>query len=85
MFATSYRAEMFSEAFGNGEAFGLELEYMTEEVPLGTGGAIRNAAKALTCGPDDPVLVLNGDILSGHDIGDQIATHVSRGRPSPCT
>ncbi|MER5623721.1 NDP-sugar synthase [Streptosporangium sp. NPDC002544] len=79
VFATSYRAEMFSEAFGNGEAFGLELEYMTEEEPLGTGGAIRNAAKALTCGPDDPVLVLNGDILSGHDIGDQVATHVARG------
>ncbi|WP_440098999.1 sugar phosphate nucleotidyltransferase [Streptosporangium sp. H16] len=78
VFATSYRAEMFSEAFGNGEAFGLSLEYMTEEVPLGTGGAIRNAAEALTCGPDAPVLVLNGDILSGHDIGEQVAAHVAR-------
>ncbi|MGS2643154.1 sugar phosphate nucleotidyltransferase [Streptosporangium sp. G12] len=78
VFATSYRAEMFSEAFGDGEAFGLSLEYMTEEVPLGTGGAIRNAAEALTCGPDAPVLVLNGDILSGHDIGEQVAAHVAR-------
>ncbi|MBB2909694.1 mannose-1-phosphate guanylyltransferase [Streptosporangium becharense] len=78
VFATSYRAEMFSEAFGDGAAFGLSLEYMTEETPLGTGGAIRNAAQALTCGPDAPVLVLNGDILSGHDIADQVATHVAR-------
>ncbi|MDP9862787.1 MULTISPECIES: NDP-sugar synthase [Streptosporangium] len=78
VFATSYRAEMFSEAFGDGSAFGLSLEYMTEETPLGTGGAIRNAAEALTCGPDAPVLVLNGDILSGHDIGDQVARHVER-------
>lgn len=78
VFATSYRAEMFSEAFGDGSAFGLSLEYMTEETPLGTGGAIRNAADALTCGPDAPVLVLNGDILSGHDIGDQVATHTAR-------
>ncbi|MFD0889014.1 NDP-sugar synthase, partial [Streptosporangium algeriense] len=78
VFATSYRAEMFSEAFGDGSAFGLSLEYMTEETPLGTGGAIRNAAEALTCGPDAPVLVLNGDILSGHDIGDQVATHLAR-------
>ncbi|WP_455569649.1 mannose-1-phosphate guanylyltransferase [Streptosporangium canum] len=77
VFATSYRAEMFSEAFGDGSAFGLSLEYMTEETPLGTGGAIRNAAEALTCGPDAPVLVLNGDILSGHDIGDQVARHVA--------
>ncbi|ACZ84369.1 sugar phosphate nucleotidyltransferase [Streptosporangium roseum] len=78
VFATSYRAEMFSEAFGDGSAFGLSLEYMTEETPLGTGGAIRNAAEALTCDPDAPVLVLNGDILSGHDIGDQVARHVAR-------
>ncbi|MBB4914259.1 sugar phosphate nucleotidyltransferase [Streptosporangium saharense] len=78
VFATSYRAEMFSEAFGDGSAFGLSLEYMTEETPLGTGGAIRNAADALTCGPDAPVLVLNGDILSGHDIGDQVARHTAR-------
>ncbi|MFF4411313.1 sugar phosphate nucleotidyltransferase [Streptosporangium sp. NPDC001559] len=78
VFATSYRAEMFSEAFGDGSAFGLSLEYMTEETPLGTGGAIRNAADALTCGPDAPVLVLNGDVLSGHDIGDQVARHIAR-------
>ncbi|GGM87223.1 GDP-mannose pyrophosphorylase [Thermopolyspora flexuosa] len=79
VFATSYRASMFREAFGDGSAFGLRLEYMTEETPLGTGGAIRNAAQALTCGPDDPVLVLNGDILSGHDIHAQVRLHQSRG------
>ncbi|MEU9890350.1 NDP-sugar synthase [Sphaerisporangium sp. NPDC051011] len=79
VFATSYRASMFAEAFGDGSAFGLALEYMTEETPLGTGGAIRNAAEALTCGPDAPVLVLNGDILSGHDITEQVGLHVSRG------
>ncbi|MCG5218374.1 mannose-1-phosphate guanylyltransferase [Streptosporangium soli] len=78
VFATSYRASMFGEAFGDGSAFGLSLTYMTEETPLGTGGAIRNAAQALTCGPDAPVLVLNGDILSGHDIGDQVRRHVER-------
>jgi mannose-1-phosphate guanylyltransferase len=78
VFATSYRASMFSEAFGDGSAFGLSLTYMTEETPLGTGGAIRNAAEALTCGPDAPVLVLNGDILSGHDIGRQVDQHVER-------
>ncbi|WP_248961799.1 sugar phosphate nucleotidyltransferase [Sphaerisporangium perillae] len=79
VFATSYRASMFAEAFGDGSAFGLSLEYMTEQTPLGTGGAIRNAAEALTCGPDAPVLVLNGDILSGHDITEQVELHVSRG------
>ncbi|MEV5556664.1 NDP-sugar synthase [Nonomuraea wenchangensis] len=78
VFATSYKASMFEPAFGDGAAFGLSLSYMTEETPLGTGGAIRNAAEALTAGPSDPVLVLNGDILSGHDIGEQVRLHRAR-------
>nr|WP_184959331.1 NDP-sugar synthase [Nonomuraea endophytica] len=78
VFATSYKASMFEPVFGDGADFGLTLEYMTEETPLGTGGAIRNAAQALTVSSDAPVLVLNGDILSGHDIGDQIRDHVDR-------
>nr|WP_055506639.1 NDP-sugar synthase [Nonomuraea pusilla] len=78
VFATSYKASMFEPVFGDGSALGLSLEYMTEETPLGTGGAIRNAAQALGAGPSDPVLVLNGDILSGHDIGDQVRAHLAR-------
>ncbi|MQA94165.1 MAG: NTP transferase domain-containing protein [Streptosporangiales bacterium] len=75
VFATSYRAAMFERAFGDGAAYGLCIDYMVEDEPLGTGGAIRNAAGALRGGPDDPVLVLNGDILSGHDIRAQLALH----------
>ncbi|PKK12637.1 NDP-sugar synthase [Thermomonospora sp. CIF 1] len=75
VFATSYRAEMFHEVFGDGSRLGLEIVYVTEEEPLGTAGAIRNASEALTCGPSDPVLVLNGDILSSHDLNAQLAAH----------
>jgi mannose-1-phosphate guanylyltransferase len=77
--ATSYRAEMFSECFGDGSAFGLSLSYVHEETPLGTGGGIRNAASRLRGGDDDPVVVLNGDVLSGHDIGAQISLHKAAG------
>ena len=73
--ATSYRSEMFAEAFGDGSGFGLELDYVHEEEPLGTGGGIRNAASRLRSGPDDPVVVLNGDILSGHDLPAQLDLH----------
>ena len=73
--ATSYRAEMFRECFGDGAAFGLSLEYVHEETPLGTAGGIRNAASRLQGGGEDPVIVLNGDILSGHDIGAQLDVH----------
>lgn len=75
VFATSYRAEMFEPCFGDGGVFDLEIDYVTETSPLGTGGGIRSAAEYLRGGPDDPILVLNGDILSGHDIDAQLALH----------
>ncbi len=73
--ATSYRAEMFTEAFGDGAQFGLAIDYVYESEPLGTGGGIRNAAELLRGGPDDPVVVLNGDVLSGHDLPAQVDLH----------
>ena len=69
---TSYRAETFTEYFGDGSAFGLEIEYVVEDVPLGTGGAIRNVYDRLRA-PD--VMVFNGDILSGVDLEALLATH----------
>ncbi len=73
--ATSYRAEMFTEAFGTGEQFGLSIDYVHETEPLGTGGGIRNAAERLRGAPDEPIVVLNGDVLSGHDLPAQVDLH----------
>lgn len=75
--ATSYRAEMFMDAFGDGASLGLAIDYVYESTPLGTGGGIRNAAALLRGGPDSPVVVLNGDILSGHDLAAQVDLHES--------
>lgn len=72
---TSYKAEVFADYFGDGSDWGVELIYRTETEPLGTGGGIRYAAEALTCGPDDPVLVFNGDVLSGVDLRHLVARH----------
>jgi mannose-1-phosphate guanylyltransferase len=76
--ATSYRAETFEAHFGDGSAFGLDLEYVTETEPMGTGGGIRNVAPRLRGGADAPVVVFNGDVLSGHDIAAQVALHHER-------
>jgi mannose-1-phosphate guanylyltransferase len=65
---TSYRAEVFEEYFGHGEKFGIEIIYAVESEPLGTGGAIRNAASHLISSGEDPVIVFNGDVLTGLDI-----------------
>lgn len=73
--ATSYRAETFTAALGDGAALGLELEYVVEEEALGTGGAIRNAGERLRGAAEDPVVVLNGDVLSGADLRAQLRRH----------
>ncbi|MGW6769718.1 sugar phosphate nucleotidyltransferase [Streptomyces sp. NPDC055037] len=77
--ATSYLAEVFEPYFGDGSSLGLSLEYVTERDPLGTGGAIRNVASRLDSGPGDPVLIFNGDILTGLDIRALVRTHASSG------
>ncbi|MCX4550715.1 NDP-sugar synthase [Streptomyces sp. NBC_01500] len=77
--ATSYLAEVFEPHFGDGSALGLHLEYVTEVEPLGTGGAIRNVAGRLRSEPGDPVLIFNGDILTGLDIEALITTHETSG------
>ncbi|MET7387926.1 NDP-sugar synthase [Streptomyces sp. NPDC005529] len=77
--ATSYLAEVFEPYFGDGSSLGLHLEYVTEEEPLGTGGAIRNVASRLRSGPDEPVLIFNGDILTGLDIPALVSTHETTG------
>ncbi len=74
--ATSYRAEVFSDHFGDGSAFGLEIEYVNEDVPLGTGGGIRNVVDLLR---SEDVIVFNGDVLDGHDIAAQVAQHRASG------
>src|SRR6185437_9694677 len=45
--ATCFKADQFVEEFGDGSRLGLELAYVEEEVPLDTGGAIRNVASQL--------------------------------------
>jgi mannose-1-phosphate guanylyltransferase len=77
--ATSYLAEVFEPYFGDGSSLGLQLEYVTEHEPLGTGGAIRNVASHLHSGPDEPVLIFNGDILTGLDVGALVDTHRTSG------
>jgi mannose-1-phosphate guanylyltransferase len=69
---TSYLAETFEKEFGDGSALDLELEYVTETEPLGTGGGIRNVHSRLRA---DDVLVFNGDVLAGTDLGAVVDTH----------
>ena len=74
--ATSYLSEVFIPYFGDGSKWGIDLRYAVEKEPLGTGGAIANAAAHLDEGaPDQAVVVFNGDVLSQHNLAAQIEFH----------
>jgi mannose-1-phosphate guanylyltransferase len=80
VFATSYLSEVFTPYFGDGSKWGMKILYAVEKEPLGTGGAIRNAAQMLDLERlgDEPIVIFNGDVLSRHSIADQIAFHQSK-------
>ncbi len=59
---THYKPEKIIEHFGDGHAFGVNITYINEEQPLGTGGAL-----GLMSFPQEPLLVINGDILTQVD------------------
>ena len=73
--ATSYLSEVFMPYFGDGSKWGIKIKYAVEKEPLGTGGAIRNAAQLLDT--HESVVVLNGDVLSSHNLTEQIRQHES--------
>lgn len=74
--ATSYLSEVFTPYFGDGSKWGMNLLYAIESEPLGTGGAIRNAAALLNFADlDEEFVIFNGDVLSGHDIAAQLEFH----------
>ncbi|MDF3284821.1 MULTISPECIES: sugar phosphate nucleotidyltransferase [Gordonia] len=69
---TSFKAHVFSEYYGDGSKLDLNMRYVTEEEPLGTGGGIRNVLPELTA---STIVVFNGDVLGGTDVRHVVATH----------
>lgn len=69
--SVGYMAKYIMDYFGNGRCLGLNLTYLVEESPLGTGGAIRQAKNLI----DDTVMVLNGDTYYSLDFRSCLDTH----------
>lgn len=68
--ATHYKGDMIAQHFGDGRGFGLEIKYVHEDQPLGTAGAL-----GLFQNSDEPLLVVNGDILTGIDFRAMLDFH----------
>ena len=76
VFSCGYRPDAIEEHFADGSTRGLEIRYVVDPEPLGTGGAIANAESELA---GERVVVLNGDILTDLDFGEMERAHVSAG------
>ncbi|MFB3739042.1 MAG: sugar phosphate nucleotidyltransferase [Candidatus Velamenicoccus archaeovorus] len=73
--SSSYLESTF-HAFIEGRHGDPAITWITEEAPLGTGGAVVSALGAVD---DEPVLALNGDILTDLDLTAMLASHRERG------
>lgn len=65
-----HQSEKIIEHFGDGREFGVDITYSTEDRPLGTAGAL-----GMIEAPQETVLVVNGDILTGLDFRAMLAYH----------
>jgi len=72
--AQGYLAQPIEDYLGNGSQLGVKLNYVVEDTPLGTAGAVKNTERFL----DETFLVLNGDIFTDLDITAMIDFHQKR-------
>ena len=59
--STHYLPEVIRNHFGDGNKWGVSIDYVYEKSPLGTGGALGLLPKNL---PDLPIIMMNGDVLT---------------------
>jgi dTDP-glucose pyrophosphorylase/CBS domain-containing protein len=67
---THYLSESIVNHFGDGEDFGVRLNYLQEDHPMGTAGGLKQMKR-----PDGPFLVINGDILTGVSFEEMLVYH----------
>jgi dTDP-glucose pyrophosphorylase/CBS domain-containing protein len=69
--SVNYRADIIRNHFGDGDAFGVNVQYIEETEPLGTAGPLGLLPRDL----DKPVMVMNADVLTKLDPDRMIAFH----------
>ncbi len=72
--SVGHLAELIRSFFGNGEKWGVEIEYAVEDTPLGTIGPL-----ALIDGLGEQFIVLNGDVLTDLDLRALYHDHAQSG------
>ena len=73
-----YLPDAFRAQFPGDQHGDLRISYAVEDEPLGTAGAIRFAAEHFRDGTDQRLVVCNGDVLTGLDLGALVRFHEHR-------
>jgi len=68
----NYKSHLIKEHFGNGEKFGVSIEYIEEKERMGTAGAL----SLLKERPEEPFFVMNGDLLTNIDFENMLEYHL---------
>ncbi|MFP4015837.1 MAG: sugar phosphate nucleotidyltransferase [Halanaerobiales bacterium] len=66
-----YLPQTIESYFGNGEKWGVNLQYYIEEEPLGTAGSVHNADEFL----DETFIVISGDAITDFDLHEAVEFH----------
>jgi dTDP-glucose pyrophosphorylase len=75
VFAVRHLGHMIEEHFGDGARWNIRIDYLREEEPLGTAGAL----SLLSPVPDQAILVTNGDVLTDIRYGEFLDFHERNG------
>lgn len=78
-----YLPKKITSYFGDGQNFGVEIDYSYEPEPLGTAGAVKNIENKLM--EAENILVIYGDILSDLNYTDFLKFHNSQKSMKDCT
>jgi len=74
LISVNYLSHVIENHFGDGSKWGLNITYLYEREPMGTGGALALVPEKPACA----TLVLNGDILTRVDFANLIQTHEAK-------
>jgi len=72
--STGHLAELIEAYFGNGERWGVPINYVREYTPLNTAGALKLVENC-----EDNFLLMNGDVLTTLDYAELFAIHIKKG------
>lgn len=67
-----FKSEIIKSYFGNGEKFNINIKYIDEKKPLGTGGCLK-----LLPNTNEPIVVVNGDVLTNEKYTNLLDFHTS--------